>query len=67
LFTSETFVGAEIIADLLLDPSADKAVSELVELLLADVASNGLALGAGSAKGFGWFTVKRERLGGGDA
>lgn len=35
----------------------DKATEELVDALKADLSTNGLQLGAGGNKGFGWFTA----------
>jgi CRISPR/Cas system CSM-associated protein Csm3 (group 7 of RAMP superfamily) len=57
LFRTEAFRGVTIEVDLELRCD-DEACRKAVALLCADIAANGLELGAGASKGFGWFNVE---------
>ena len=63
LFTEETFVGAGFVVDLTLEARGEPVAADaaLLDHLLQDIASNGLELGHGAAKGFGWFEVAVSR------
>lgn len=56
LFTTRAFVHCRFRVELALDGREGEAKG-LFEMLLADLDGNGLMLGHGGAKGFGWFTV----------
>lgn len=58
LFTTQTFVGTRLKIELALRPDADEDVQALYEQLLDDLSSNGITLGHGGAKGFGWYKVE---------
>lgn len=60
LFTTEVFVGAHFEAELSLEArgAVFAADEELFDLLVKDIDGNGLELGHGAAKGFGWFDVE---------
>lgn len=64
LFTTAAFTGARLDLELALmkrpgfEPDADDLA--LFKLLRADIEKNGLQLGAGAGKGFGWFKKEGE-------
>lgn len=64
LFTEEAFIDARFEVDLVIDSRGtafDKpADGELLDALVADLVANGLELGHGAAKGFGWFEVEQR-------
>lgn len=62
LFTTTVFVGCNYKVSLRLEESArcTEADRALCERLIADAVEEGLMLGHGTNKGFGWFTVTRE-------
>lgn len=68
LFTTEAFLAPTFTATLRLEPRGDGAVLAACESrlngLFADLSEEGLMLGHGGAKGFGWFTVSVEELDG---
>lgn len=65
LFTSEVFVDPIFDARLSLAPGRAKdGDAEAVETLLADLREDCLMLGHGSTKGFGWFSVDIDPVGG---
>lgn len=63
LFTTGAFTGVRLTLEIALtrrpgfEPMADDAA--LFELLCRDIKDNGLDLGAGSSKGFGWFKTEQ--------
>lgn len=64
LFTTTVFLGAVFDVGLALRPRGgwgEGADAELFEQLLDDVDTNGLELGHGAAKGFGWFDAEVRR------
>lgn len=62
LFTTEVFVGVRLHFRLRLDRrpgiALDADTKTLFDALCSDIRTNGLQLGAGAAKGFGWFEEK---------
>jgi len=64
LFTSETFIGTRLTVSLRLKPGKHDSAGEqaadeaLFQALQSDIRENGLELGGGAAKGFGWFEVE---------
>ncbi|WP_051330689.1 RAMP superfamily CRISPR-associated protein [Niveispirillum irakense] len=57
LFTTTTYTGVEATATLRLMPDVDDETTSLTEELLAAIREDGLLLGHGTNKGFGWFDV----------
>ncbi len=64
LFTTEAFSGTRLAFDLKLvrrgEEPANPAAERLLAALVADIGSNGLRLGHGANKGFGWFLPGKE-------
>lgn len=65
LYKTETFIEPSFAVTLRhrpraqgLSPEQEQADRDLLDLLVEDLADNGLMLGHGAAKGFGWFDVK---------
>ena len=62
LFATETFIGVRFTANFILEQRGKTAAGAddktLLEELLKDLKENGLQLGAGGNKGFGWFEAK---------
>ncbi len=57
LFTTRTYTGVAATATLRLMPDADDDATSLAEELFAAIRDDGLMLGHGTNKGFGWFDV----------
>ncbi|MBP7339269.1 RAMP superfamily CRISPR-associated protein [Niveispirillum sp.] len=57
LFTTRTYTGVAATATLRLMPDVDDETTSLAKELLAAVQDEGLMLGHGTNKGFGWFDV----------
>ncbi|MFM2043793.1 MAG: hypothetical protein RLY86_2369 [Pseudomonadota bacterium] len=69
LFTSAAFCGVRITANLVLDPCRDTTAAafaadafDLAGKIIEDLKKNGLMLGHGTNKGFGWFDVAVETI-----
>jgi len=64
LFETETFVGTEVTVTIGLAARPklpiEKADSHLFKTIVEDILKNGIVLGHGGGKGFGWFSVRRE-------
>lgn len=60
LFSTATFTDVNVEMDLRLDARASDAEQTLFDYLITDITDNGLQLGHGGNKGFGWFTVTRN-------
>jgi CRISPR/Cas system CMR subunit Cmr4 (Cas7 group RAMP superfamily) len=60
LFEVEGFIGTKIEATLRLETN-DAAAEQFMEELIADLRENGLTLGHGEARGFGWFSVEEVK------
>lgn len=64
LFSTLTFIGTQLGFTLSLESRGSTTPStadiELFEALLADIEKNGLLLGHGTNKGFGWFEVEKR-------
>jgi len=63
LFGTETFIGVRFTAALVVESRGKKASPSpddraLLDQLLEDITDNGLQLGAGGNKGFGWFAAE---------
>jgi len=62
LYKEETFLGVTFYADFAWRKGASEADREFWSYVLKDVMRNGLDLGHGASKGFGWFDVERKDL-----
>ena len=60
LFTIDADLGVRVIVRLTLDGRATDEDQQMLSRLLEDVTANGVKLGHGSGRGFGWFKVKES-------
>lgn len=62
LFRYRVFWNVRFTASLTIPDAASEDEHALLETLLEDLRQNGLSLGHGAAKGFGWFEVQVEEM-----